>query len=254
MELPASTVVVCEENKTRADLYGLWLDRYEIRQALTKKQAADALDASAAVLVIEHTFGDDAVDAILDRCESQAPQCRVLGIRERADAFPESGYDHELARPVFEDDLTDCVTRLLCRANYQILLELYYRTTVTMSSYEWQTEDGEIEDERYRRLKERAGRLQHALSELRTRMSDEDVRAVVRDITVDEIAGIESTERFENKYRPDNCSRCGQDWSKPVDGDASATQLGAYVWRCVSCGHVQMHTDPSHQHVGSYRK
>lgn len=254
MELPASTVVVCEENKTRADLYGLWLDRYETRQALTKKQAADAFDGGVAVLVIDHTFGDGEIESVIDRCKSQAPQCRVLGIRERSNAFPESGYDDEIARPVFEDDLTDCVTTLLCRANYQVLLELYYRTTVTMSSYEWQTEDDSVEDERYQNLRQRAGRLQHALSELRDRMSDEDVRAVVRDITVDDIAGVESKETFENKYRPDSCSRCGQDWSESIDGDASATQLGAYVWRCVNCGHVQMHTDPSHQHVGSYRK
>jgi hypothetical protein len=253
MGLPASTVVICEENKTRSDLYTLWLDTYEVQQALTEKQAVEAFGGDTAVLVIGHSFSDGGTDTVIEQCESQAPRCRILGIREQSGALPVSSYDAEMSRPVFEADLTECVRGLACRANYQLLIEHYYRTTVAMSSFEWQADDEPVEDDRYNRLRQRAKRLQNGLSELRTRMDDEDVRAVVRDITVDEITGVDSKESFDNKYRPDSCSRCGQDWSEPTDGDASATQLGAYVWRCVNCGHVQMHTDPSHRHIGSYR-
>jgi hypothetical protein len=253
MELPASTVVICEENKTRSDLYSLWLDTYEVRQALTEKQAVEAFGGDTAVLVIGHSFGDAGTDVVIEQCESQAPRCRILGIRDRSEALPVSKYDTEMSRPVFEADLTECVKVLVCRANYQLLLEHYYRTTVAMSSFEWQSDDEPVDDDRYNRLRRRAKRLQNGLSKLRTRLSDEDVRAVVRDITVDEITGVESKETFNTKYRPESCSQCGQDWSEPTDGDASVTQLGAYVWRCVNCGHVQMHTDPSHRHIGSYR-
>jgi hypothetical protein len=253
MGLPASTVVICEDNKTRSDLYTLWLETYEVEQALTEKQAVAAFDGNAAVLIIGHSFSDGGTDTVIEQCESQAPRCRVLGIREQSGALPVARYDTEMSRPVFEADLTECVKGLVCRANYQLLLEHYYRTTVAMSSFEWQAADEPVDDDRYNRLRQRAKRLQNGLSQLRTRMADEDVRAVVRDITVDEITGVDSKESFENKYRPNGCSRCGQDWSEPTNGDASATQLGAYVWRCVNCGHVQMHTDPSHRHIGSYR-
>ena len=254
MELPASAIVVCESNKTRADLYALWLGDREVRRTLTEAQFVEAFDAGTAVLVLEHSFGEEGPEPIVDRVESQAPHCRVVGIRERSTATPESAYDRELERPVFEEDLAGSVETMFHRANYHLLLDLYYRTTVVISAHEWQAGGDPTDDERYERLRNRAERLQGYLNELRPRMSDEDVRAVAGAITVTDGTEADADASIESKYRPDGCSRCGQDWNEPIDGGDAAAQLGAYVWRCVNCGHVDMRADPTHRHVSSFRR
>ena len=254
MELPASAVVVCETNRTRADLYGLWLDDREVRRALTSAQFVEAFDAGIAVLVLNDSFGDEGPEPILERVASEASHCRVLGIRDRSDAEPESGYDRELERPVFEENLADSVDVLFHRANYHLLLDQYYRTTVQVSAYEWRGDDESTDDERYERLRDRAERLQDYLNGLRPRMSDEDVRAVAGEIALGDAVDVDAEKSVESKYRPDECARCGQDWSEPIDGGESAAKLGAYVWRCVNCGHVDMRADPNHRHVSSFRR
>ena len=259
VELPASTVVVCEANKTRADLYGLWLDDYEPRRALTTAQFAEAFDAGVSVLVLDDSFGGGRAEAVVERARSEAAHCRVLGIRERSDAADPSTFDRDLERPVFEADLTDCVETLLYRANYHLLLDKYYRTTVLISAYEWRggdaaSEGGDsTEDERYARLRDRAERLQGYLTDIRPRMTDEDVRAVAEGIAVGDDDAPERP-AVESKYRPDECARCGCDWREPTDGDSPATKLGAYVWRCGDCGHVDMRADPNHRRVSSFRR
>ncbi|WP_435095069.1 response regulator receiver protein [Halorubrum sp. N11] len=274
MELPASAVVVCEANKTRADLYGLWLDDYETRRALTSAQFLEAFDAGVAVVVLDDSFGEEGPEPVLERVESEASHCRVLGLRRRSSGGPESGYDRELERPVFEADLTACIETLSCRANYHLLLDQYYRTTVMISTYEWQADDDPADDDpadddpadddpadddpadddRYERLRARAERLQEYLNGLRPRMSDEDVRAAAKSIAVSGTADVDAEESVESKYRPDECGRCGQDWSEPIDGGDAVAKLGAYVWRCVSCGHVDMRADPNYRHIGSFRR
>ena len=258
VDLPAPTVVVCETNRTRADLYGLWLDDYEPRKALTTAQFDEAFDAGVAVLVLDVAFGGDGVGAVLERVRSEAPHCRVLGIRERSSEATPPSCDRGLERPVFEADLADAVEALLYRANYHLLLDKYYRTTVLISAYEWRAGDGEsVEDsaerERYASLRDRAERLQGYLNDIRPAMSSADVRAVAEGFSVPDGDAPAGT-AVESKYRPDECARCGRDWRETTDGGAPATKLGAYVWRCDGCGHVDMRADPNHRHVSSFRR
>jgi hypothetical protein len=257
VELPAPAVVVCESNRTRADLYGLWLDDREVRRALTRSQFAEAFDTGVAVVAVEHSFGDEGADPVLERVGSDAPHCRVIGVRERSTATPELRYDREIERPVFEAELAEAVESLFDRANYHLLLDLYYRTTVVLSTHEWQADDDPSDDERYGRLRDRADRIQEYVDGLRDQMSDEDVRAVAREVSIADAADAadgDAEASIESKYRPDACSRCGQDWSEPIDGGDSAARLAAYVWRCVNCGHVDMRADPNHQRVSSFRR
>lgn len=254
MELPVSTVVVCETNRTRGDLYGLWLDDYDARRALTTAQFVESFDAGVAVLVLDDAFGEEGPEPVLERVGSEASHYRVIGIRTRSDDGSRSAYDRVLERPVFEADLTECVETLSYRANYHLLLDRYYRTTALISTYEWRADEDPDDKERYERLLSRAERLQEYLNGIRPRMSDADVRAVAESIAVPEVTDDDAGRSVESKYRPDECARCGQDWSESVDGGDAAAKLGAYVWRCVSCGHVDMRADPNHRHVSSFRR
>ncbi|PHQ39082.1 response regulator receiver protein [Halorubrum persicum] len=254
VELPASEVVICETNKTRADLYGLWLDDYDPRRALTTAQFAEAFDAGVAVVVLDGAFGDGEAEAVLDTVRSGASHCRVLGIRERSNTGPAPAYDRNIERPVFETELAECVETLFHRANYHLLLDQYYRTTVLVSAYEWQGSSDGRDNERYERLRDRAARLEGYLNGLRPRMSDEDVRAVADGITVTGVDDTDDGPSIESKYRPDECARCGRDWTGGADGEAPTVKLAAYVWRCDDCGHVDMRADPNHRHVTSFRR
>jgi len=254
VKLPASAVVVCEANKMRADLYGLWLDEHGPRRALTSAQFVEAFDGGVAVVVLDDSFGDGAAATVLERVESEASHCRVLGIRERSDAGSGSPYDHQLERPVFEADLVERVETLFYWANYHLLLDRYYRTTALVSTYEWRADDDTESDERYERLRDRAERIQEYLNRLRPRMDDGDVRAVAEAIAVSDATAADAEESVESKYRPDECAECGQDWSEPVDGGEAVAKIGAYVWRCANCGHVDMRADPNHRHVTSSRR
>jgi DNA-binding response OmpR family regulator len=252
MDLLTSTVVVCEQNKTRADLYALWLDGYDSRTALTKRQVDETIDNTVAVVVLDQGFGDGAAESVLELVRSRAPACRVVATRDRSAAFPELGLDHSLVKPVFEDELTEQVETLVCRTNYQLSLELYYRTTAAMSTVEF-TDDG-ADDEQYKRLKKRAERLQSLLTALQDRLTDDELSAVMRNIRVSDTERVDRATEIDTKYCPDRCSHCGQDWMEKHDGKPPVERLGAYVWRCSECGHVQVHTDPSHQNIDPYRK
>lgn len=249
MELPTDTVLVCEQNRTRADLYALWLDDYDVRTALTERQLTDSVTGSVAVAVVNQSFGDR-VGSALETVEDNAPYCRIVATRERGTSLAHAGFDHDLTRPVFEEDLVECAETLLHRVNYRIALEQYYRTTAALSAYEMGADESATVDERIERLKERATRFRGFLNELRKDMTSDDVRSVVRDTSVGDIPGLDGTESLSSKYRPDSCVRCDADWTELADGKQPFVKLGAYVWRCADCGHVHLYMDPSHRHVG----
>jgi len=256
MDLLTSNVLVVEENRTRADLYALWLDDFDVRVAVTPGQVEDELDDTVAVTVLEQEFADGSAESVLEAIRARAPACRVVATRDRSATFPDLGVDHQLVQPVFEEELLDLVRTLVCQVNYRLALQLYYRTTSQLASLDVKQRLSEERADRQDTLERRADSLRTLLGGLRTHMTDEDIATIVRQITAEaDFEEADSTETADSKYRPDSCSNCGREWSAPsVDGQSGVVRLGAYVWRCGDCGHVRMHTDPSHQHIGSYRK
>jgi len=256
MEPITSRVIVFEENQTRAELYALWLEQYDVSIALTKQQTIDEIDQAIAVAILDQDFADGNASTLLEILRSRSPACRVIATRDRSSPFPSLGVDHKLMKPVFKDDLLEMVQNLLRRANYHLALVLYFRTTARLSSIELDPDESGTEDEQYKRLKQRAAKLRALLLKLGRQMSEDDISAVKQSISVDtDIQETGGEEKVDSKYRPSKCTNCRQEWSRAEDdGAASFTRLGAYVWRCGACGHVQMHADPSHQDIGSYRR
>lgn len=108
----------------------------------------------------------------------------------------------------------------------------------------------------YERLEGRAERLKNVIETLRAAMTSEDILAVKQSITFEQdIETPDSAEKIDSKYRPNNCSHCGQSWDRTEDSTGTEVRrLGAHVWRCGGCGHVRMGADPSHQNIGSHRR
>ena len=248
MDLPADDVVVFEKNRTRGDLYALWLEEYDVTVAATRQEADAALDRQVVVAVLNQEFAGAETETLLDIVRSRAPLCRVVTTLNRSAAFPPLNADHQLNKPVFEDELVELVERLLCRANYHLALSKYYQTNLDLSSFEIYDGEPATGENGYDQLKQQSSKLQRLIAGLAKQMNKEDIHAVKREILLERtIETTESSEKLDSKYRPRSCTNCNLAWDDPEG--PSATQLGAYVWRCSGCGHVQMAADPSHQHV-----
>jgi hypothetical protein len=249
-------VVVCEGNRTRAELYALWLEPTTVEIALTVRAAADAFDEGTAVVVLNQGFAGEKTRQLLALLRSKSPLCRVIATRERSAAFPELGLDHQLVKPVFEAELTDLVGILLLRANYHLVLRLYYQTTAPLLSLQSVGSLGEAEQEQLSTLERRADRLKDIIGAYQAEMTDADIAAVKDAVNYTPVREArDGGSELGSKYRPEKCSRCREPWEGAADGGGTkVTKLGAYVWRCGNCGHVQMRADPSHQDVGKYRR
>jgi hypothetical protein len=243
-----TTVIVFEENRTRAELYDLWLEEFDVRIAVTKRQADEKLDGNVAVAVLDLDFAD--AKTLVEIIRKRAPVCRVITTRDRSADAPDLDVAKQVVKPVFRDELDELVTRLLRRANYHLALRLYYRATVTLSHAELDTPETDIGDEETRRLQRRVSRLQTLVRALKSEMNQEDLIAVKQSL---DFENPRHHEQAPSRYRPDKCSTCGADWDGTGE-QPPVKRLGAYVWRCTECGHTQMRTGPSRQEFGSYRR
>jgi CheY-like chemotaxis protein/ribosomal protein L37AE/L43A len=252
MDHPMTGVVVCERNQTRAELYALWLDPADVTVALTAREAIDACDETAAVVILDQRFAGDRTRDLLKKLRSAGPLARIVETRDRASAFPSLGLDHDLVKPVFEDELRDLVEQLVMRANYHLVLRLYYQTTAPLLALQHRAALTGTEEDHVERLESRVERLKEVIGAYQRELSEDDIAAVKDAVSYTPVREAHNSDiDIGSKYRPDKCSRCREPWDS---SGTRVTRLGAYVWRCGNCGHVQMRADPSHQDVGKYRR
>ena len=251
MEFPATTIGVFEENKTRAELYALWLEEYDVRVASSKQRAQATIDDELGVAVVSSAFADGAAETLVDIVKTESPLCRVLAVRPRTVQFPEFESADSLAKPVFEEDLRAAVEGLLRRLNYQLALQLYYRTTMDLAAHEGASPADSPDSEEVERLRQQAATLQSRLTEYRETLSDEDIAAVMRALTI-ENTDADDKEQVDSKYWPDKCPNCGEEWES--EGDATLLKrIAAYVWRCTACGNVLLGEDSGRGQPNLYR-
>lgn len=245
MQFPVATVAVFEGNKTRAELYGLWLDEHEVRVASSKRMAQESLIETAGVAVINEGFADGAAETLAEIIKAECRACRILAIGPRNATFPEFDADNRLTKPVFEEELRENVGALLTQLNYQVGLQSYYRITLSLSARERADRGADDSTEELEQLREQATALEARLKQYREQLSAEEVAAVKRRLT---LAGKPhgSKETVDSKYRPDECSNCSEQWDEDEEPD-SLKRIAAYVWRCTNCGSVLMENDPSHR-------
>lgn len=252
MEFPAATVAVFENNRTRAELYALWLEDYDVRVASSKRQAQDEIDDEIGVAVVSEEFADGAAETLVEIVQTESPLCRVLAVEPRTEASSPLDAARRLAKPVFEETLYETVKTLLQRLNYQLALQLYYKTTMDLAAHAGAAPADAPPTEEAERLHERASVLQSRLEQYREHLSDDDVAAVMRTLTLN-VESADSKEQIESKYWPDSCSNCGEEWETDEE-TGTLTRIAAYVWRCTRCGNVMMENDPAGRQTHVYRR
>lgn len=241
------TVVIFEDNATRADLYELWLVECEVRIALTERDVEAVVDDSVAVAVFAEEFGDESAGAVVEYVRSQSPFCQVVTTsRDRRQVCPQLDVDTHMTKPVFEDDLRETVERLAAKALYGRTLVKYYQLAGQLTMTEVAPDRS---DKERAALERRVERVREVLATCSATLEPEDRQDIVHDIAQRHEASDNDEEQIKSKYVPDKCHGCGTGWSPSGDDDrwSSYKRLGSFVWRCTECGRVQMQADPSHQ-------
>lgn len=240
MDKPTVAVAIVEENATRAELYGHWLDHVDVRIALTKRQVNEAVDADLTVAVLAEEFGDGAADAVLDLIRARAPYCQVITTaQDRAREMPSLAVGNHFTKPIFEADLRERVERLARQTVYAQVLEEYYRTSAQLTAAEKSEDDDAAE--RVADLEARVGDLKSVVGGLRAELDSDDVAAVADLVSrANEIP--EDAAEGTSKYVPKKCFNCGREWGvgRGTDPTQGAVRLGSDVWRCTDCGHIQL--------------
>lgn len=240
MDRPTPRVIIFEDNATRADLYAHWLDAYEVDVAVTRRQAAAAIDGSAAVAVLDEEFADGSAADVCEYLQARNKAIQVVTTaRNRNKVVPSLDVDTHLAKPVFEMDLRETVDRLARRAVYTRSLAEYFRLTMELTSAEVGESEGK-DPEGTESLRERVAELKAELSELGASLDGNDVKAVLHDLTERAEPAAKAGEKRDSKYVPPKCPKCGVRWKDDPDS-SGPVPLGSFVWRCGDCGHVQMH-------------
>lgn len=246
-------VLVAEPNATRADLYDLWLDEYDVRQAHTATQAVDAVDGSIGVAVVAETLDEKAEADIVDRIRAVSPYCQIVSTSaDRRQICPTLAVDTHLTKPVFEDELRETVADLETQACYAKALVQYYRFTVELTSTE--VSDDAVSDSDCEALEKRVTELRNRIREYSQRLAVEERQHVIHSVLEHRDMGDDGADSVSgsSKYVPDKCSRCGSQWGDSAGDSRGYRRLGSFVWRCTNCGRLQMNTDPSFQQTTPY--
>lgn len=230
------SVLVAEENATRADLYDHWLVGFEVRKALTTRQAVEAFDDDVAVVLLDEEFGDGSATDLIEWIEANSRFCQIVTTTpDRGQVFPDHDVAEHLVKPVFKEDLRSVVKRLGRQTVYAALLARYYATTVQITSL--REGDGEtVDDDVVTSLEDRVERLKAAIVQLRGTLDEDDMRRVMDLVSPPADPTIPESGQ-SSKYMPEKCSKCGRPWGG--DESTGVLRLGAGVYRCADCGTVQ---------------
>ncbi len=241
MEPPTVTAAIIEDNATRAELYGHWLDHMEVRVAVTKRQVVEEIDDDVTVAILAEEFADGAAEKVLDLIRARTRYCQVLTTSEaREQVAPGLDVTNHFPKPIFKDELRERVERLARQTVYAELLATYYRSTAQLTALRKSENPSEDAGERVDRLDSRVDDLRPMLAGIRAELDQDDVAAVGDLLTREREVDDEPAQ--QSKYMPEKCYNCGQAWS--VSGgsgrDTGVVRLGSHVWRCTNCGHIQL--------------
>lgn len=238
MREPTVTVAIVEDNATRAELYGQWLDHVEVEIALTKRQVQEIVDDDLTVAVLAEEFGEGAGEQVLELIRARTRYAQVITTsRNRSRMLPSLDVDNHLTKPIFEEDLRERVERLARQTIYCEMLQEYYRASAKVTA----ARKSEDADEQVRELEEQVAELRPVVVGLKADLDQDDVAAVADLIKrANEVP--EGDADGSSKYIPQKCFNCGRPWGvgRGQDRSKGAVRLGSHVWRCTDCGHIQL--------------
>lgn len=123
-------VLVVEDERELADLYGDWLsNRYKTDVAYSGTDAQNRLEQKRyQVVLLDRRMPDLSGDELLDTIREQNLDCRVAMVTAVSPDFDiiEMGFDSYVVKPVTADDLYDVVERLSNLNEYERQVQQLY--------------------------------------------------------------------------------------------------------------------------------
>lgn len=183
------TTLVVEDEEDLADLYASWLRDagFEASVAYGGQQALEELDEITDIVFLDRRMpgfsGDEVLETIVDRGYS----CRVAMVTAVEPDFDviDMGFDDYLVKPVSKSDLVATVDRLTKRNAYDSRIDEYAALVSKKSALMAEKPEAELDtNERFDELERRIEQLESKVDGLAQEFNEDDVAAVLRDITV----------------------------------------------------------------------
>jgi len=160
------TVLIVDDEDKLADMYSLWLrGEYDVRTANDARDAADALDRSVDVLLLDRRMPGASGDRLLAELADNRPFGVVL-ITAVDPGFDivEMAFDDYLPKPVQHDDLTAAIEHQLTVQQRDEKLQEYFATRAKLGALEARKPAHELDrHDAYTDLRARADELESTL-------------------------------------------------------------------------------------------
>jgi len=171
-------VLIVEDEPDVAETYRLWLDAdYDARVAGDGDEGVEMLDDTVDVVLLDRMMPGLSGDELLERIRDEGLDCRVAMVTAVEPGFDilEMGFDAYLSKPIKREQLTETVTNLLERSEYDKLLQEYYALVEKQATLEATKSRAELShSEEYERLTSEVADLRDQLTDTLGGIEDDD--------------------------------------------------------------------------------
>jgi DNA-binding response OmpR family regulator len=180
-------VLVVEDERDLAALYSTWLEKsFRVRTSNDGLAALEALDDDVRVILLDRRMPDLSGDEVLEAIRERELDCRVAmvtAVEPDTDVI-DMGFDDYLVKPVSRDELTQTVSNLLVRDEYDEGVRRLFSLASKKALLESESEPATLEgSEKYQQLLEEIDTLRGELDDKLTRLSEtDDLTSVYQDI------------------------------------------------------------------------
>lgn len=183
------TALVVEDEKDLADLYAMWLREagYTAEVAYGGKEALEKLEDPIDIVFLDRRMPGISGDKVLEKVVEADRQCRVAMVTAVEPDFDviDMGFDDYLVKPVSKNDLIATVECLTKRNAYDNGIDEYAALVSKKSALMAEKARPELEaSDRFSELERRIEQLECTVDGLAREFTDEDIAAVLRDMTV----------------------------------------------------------------------
>jgi len=157
------TILVVDDETDIADLYSTWLSMdHSVRTAYGGEEALDKVDETVDIVFLDRQMPDYSGDEVLETIRERELDCRVVMVTAVDPDFDivSMDFDDYLTKPVMRDDLTESVSSMRERDNYNETLQEYYALTAKKATLEAEKTPSELQNnEEYQEMVERVETL-----------------------------------------------------------------------------------------------
>ena len=181
-----STVLVVDDEADVADAYAAQLEQsFRVDVAYSGEEALDTLDSETDIVLLDRRMPGLSGDEVLDRIRTEGLDVRVSMVTAVDPGFDiiEMPFDDYVTKPVSKSDLIDTIERLLTCAEYEDLLQDYYRTISKYATLLANKSAAELENSgEFEELERKRDAIKRQLEDTVDKFEDRHFATVFREI------------------------------------------------------------------------